>query len=192
MSLREIKSIPGLTNLYYDCSEDVQGYFEHLPELLKHKFPLDVCLAYAFSRLESGRRAALYCGVVRIHNVDARLAKTAVAGHIDYDRFIYLYEMVFKQQPPSAVKKELKTALEGAQRTRNEVLHGISKKAESDYQRRLRNAIACALHCAQAIDEHLRDLELKPFGDLRGFAPYQKLDSETSRFILLGMGFKLS
>ena len=179
--------------MYRECHEDIQDYFEHLPKLLQHKFPLDVCLAYAFSRLESGRRAALYCGVVKIHSVDAQLAKSAVSGHIEYEKFISLYGKVFKEQPPSAAKRELKTALQVAQSTRNVVLHGISKKAESDYQHRLRNAIACALHCAEAIQDQLMGkFELKPFGDLRGFAPSQKLDRETSRFILLGMGFPLS
>ena len=47
----QVKSKPRLRKEYDECSQEVRNYFEHIPMLLD-EFPMDVCLAYVFSRLE--------------------------------------------------------------------------------------------------------------------------------------------
>lgn len=61
----QIKTKKSLLKVYNSCSSGVQRYFEHLPKLLD-EFPLNVALAYAFSRLELAQNMALYCGVVKV------------------------------------------------------------------------------------------------------------------------------
>lgn len=75
-----VKSIRGLLNLVAELPEEIRRYFEHLPGLV-NQFPLDVALAYTFSRLELAHNMALYCGAVRIHKCHAEIAYMAIQAH---------------------------------------------------------------------------------------------------------------
>ena len=97
---KQIRSKKGLLKAYSEHSSEVQKYFEHMPKLIEH-FPLDVCLAYSFSRLELGQNMALYCGAVRVHRADTGLARNAVhAHHLTRQEFKDLYGTVFGFQLP--------------------------------------------------------------------------------------------
>lgn len=181
----KIKSKPGLLNAFYACSKEVQGYFEYIPKLLE-EFPMHVCLAYVFARLELGQNMALYCGVVRIHKVNAEIAMRAVSTHhMTRENFVLLYKTVFDVDLPAAAHPDLKSA----ETTRDMVMHG--KEISDD---RIRNAIARVLEYAEEINKQLHAKHgLKPYGNLQGFAgKSKKLDKRTSRFLLKGMGFAIS
>ena len=64
-----IKSKRGLLKKFNSSPVEVQEYFIHLPRLI-NEFPMDVCMAYMFSRLEKGQNMALYCGVIKVHKVN--------------------------------------------------------------------------------------------------------------------------
>lgn len=181
----QIKSKPGLKNAYNGCSQEVRDYFLHLPKLFDD-FPMDVCLAYAFARLELGQNMALYCGVVKIHKANADVAKSVIGTHhMTREGFIDLYKTVFNLDLPSAAHADLKSA----EKTRDHVMHG---KTTSDDK--IRNAIARVLEYAEEINQQLHDEHsLRPYGRIQGFAGRAtKLDKRTTRFLLKGMGFAIS
>jgi len=181
----QVKSIPGLKNTYSKCSGEVQKFFEHLPALLD-AFPMDVSLAYVFSRLELGQNLALYCGAVRVHKANAEVAGSAISkSHMTRNSFLALYESVFDTPVPSGALSDLKPA----EKTRDLVMHG--KRPSDD---RVRNAIARVLEYAEEINKQLgQKCGVKPFGGkLRGFTGRsKKLDKRTTRFMLKGMGFPI-
>lgn len=180
-----VKSKKGLLKVYEASSEEVQKYFEHLPSLID-TYPLDVCIAYAFARLELGQNMALYCGAVKLHKVSTDIARTAVSTHhMTREGFIELYKKVFGFDLPKQARDDLKTAED----TRDAVMHGKDTTDE-----RLRNAIARVLEYAEAINNQLASkCALKPYGNLKGFKGRAKaLDNSTSRWVLKGMGFNLS
>ena len=182
-----IKSKPGLSNFYKQRPQDVQDHFEHVLKLLESNFPLEVCLAYVFYRLEYGQNMALYCGLVRVHNIDSKFAKDAVAKqHITRSSFVSLYKNVFELQVPENARQDF----EEAERVRDAIMHG--KPASDD---RMRNTIARVLEYAEIINERLNQKHMfRPFvRSLRGFAGGKKkfLDRKASRFVLKGMGFHL-
>ncbi len=180
-----IKSKAGLKKAYANSPVEVRDYFPHIPNLLDD-FPMEVCLAYVFYRLELGQNMALYTGVVRIHRVEASLARTAVSSqHLTREHFDDLYQKIFALKVPRTAKSDL----EGAQRTRDRIMHG---KKESDDQ--IRNAIARVLEYTEEINAQLgKKHKLKPFGSLKGFAGRgKKLDTRTSRFVLKGIGFGIA
>ena len=181
----EIKSKPGLINYYKARTTEVQWYFEHVPVLVD-QFPMDVCLAYAFARLELGQNMALYCGAVKIHRADAELARNAVSTHhMTRKAFACLYKTIFGFVLPKVAYDDLKTAED----VRDVVMHG--KPTTDD---RIRNAIARVLDYTEAVNAQLNaEHGLKPFGKLQGFSgAVQKLDKSTTAFLLKGMGFALS
>ena len=181
----QIKSKPGLLKAYKACSEEVREYFKHLPKLLD-QFPMHVCLAYVFARLELGQNMALYCGAVKVHRANAELAKTAVGTHyMTREGFVGLYKTVFGFDLPKVAHTDLETA----ESTRDDVMHGKSASSE-----RIRNAIARVLEYAEAVNKQLNGKHhLRPFGNLKGFSgASKKLGKGTTRFLLKGMGFTLA
>ena len=177
----QIKTKAGLKKAYEKCPQEVRDYFEHVPKLLD-EFPMDVCLAYVFSRLELGQNMALYCGAVKIYKVNSELARNAIERqHISRKKFVELYKTIFALDLPDIVRKDS----ERMEKTRDKIMHG--KYANDD---EIRNAIACVLNYAEEVNKQLNEkCQLKPFGKLKGFAGRSgKLNKSTSRFVLLGMG----
>ncbi len=179
----QVKSRLGLKSAYRECSPEVQRYFEHIPKLLD-EFPMEVCLAYVFSRLELGQNLALYCGIVRNHRVNSELAWKAVEKqYMTRDTFVTFYKTVFDFDLPKAAHEDLKEAA----KIRDRAMHG---KDTTDDQHR--NAIAHVLKYAEEVNKQLHgNSHPKPFGgNLKGFAGnLKKLERSTSRFVLMGMGF---
>jgi hypothetical protein len=180
-----IKSKPGLSKFYGKAPTEIQGYFWELPKLLEHSFSLDVLLAYMFSRVEFAHVNCLYCGVVKLHKVDAGLARRAVQQtHMTRDGFREKFLIVYGKE----IVASASGLLARAEAIRDMVLHG---KGASDEQKR--NAIAHVIEYAKELNGHVLGLGgPAPFGDLRGFAgAAQRHSTTTSRWILKGMGFQL-
>ena len=172
----QIKSKPGLRNAFDASSKEVQRYFEHIPKLID-TFPMDVCLSYAFARLELGQNMALYCGAVRIHKANAEVARKAVSTqHMTRKTFVSLYKTVLDVDLPKAAHADLRSA----EKTRDHIMHG--KGATDD---KIRNAIARVLEYAEEVNKQLDAKHgFKPFGNLKGFAgKSKKLDKRTTRFL---------
>jgi hypothetical protein len=180
--MEKVKSKKGLLKFYRDCSLEVQGYFCELEGLVEG-FPLDVCLAYAFARVERAHVNSLYCGAVKFHQVDSGMAKRAVRQfHMTRDGFREKFTAIYGKPIPAATISLLVVA-EGV---RDSVLHG---KGGNDDQKR--NALAHVLEYANQFNSHCESLNApRAFGSLQGFkGAAQCLGKGTSRWVLLGMGF---
>ncbi|GJM43227.1 MAG: hypothetical protein DHS20C21_00690 [Gemmatimonadota bacterium] len=178
----EIRSIPGLKRSYASRPTEIQEYFEHLCPLVD-SYPLEVGLAYAFSRLETAQNVALYCGLVKVHRANAKIARAAIDAYFKTTAdFEDKYLNVFGHKMPSRAR----TALSHAQNVRNQVLHGKVASAKDK-----RNAIARVLDFAVSVNAHVNGLAgFMPFDDLRGFkGRAASLDESTTKWILRGMGF---
>lgn len=182
--MEEIASKPGLKKFYKKRPQKVQTHFEHVLRLIEEDFPLEVCLAYVFFRLEYGQNAALYLGTVKVYNIDSTIAKKIVgAQHLTRDGFIEFYRKIFKTRVP----EKAVLCLKEAEKTRDVIMHG--KKAN---QKEVRNAIARVLEYAEIINEQLyKNCALEPFGYLTGVLGGRKnyLDKPTSKYVLKGIGF---
>ena len=174
----------GVRNKLCDAPEEVQEYFKPAAELIEH-YPWEVSLSYLFARVERAHLMAVYCGVVKLHRVEATLAKKAVdLFHNTREDYNALFERVFGRKIP----QRLLTILEGAQNVRDRVLHGKTV-TEADY----RMAIAAIIDYATKFNEvcHGRG-GFRPFGDLRGYkGAGASLGASTSRWVLKGIGLPL-
>lgn len=185
MLKEEIKSKRGIKNFYFDRSEDVKGYFNYLPRLINNDFPLNICLAYCFYRLEVAHNTAIYCGIVKLYRAHSSLTKKKVVDRWDMYRndFEKKFELVYDCKRPLWLTE----GMEKAQSVRDDVMHGSSKTPAEK-----REAIGITLRYAEELNNFVDDKAgLKPFtDDLRGFKGRVKsLDKQTTRWILKGMGF---
>jgi len=181
----EIKTKTGLLKAFGSCPSEVQKYFKHVPNLVQG-FPLDVCLAYAFSRLETAQNMALYCGAVKVHRANAEVARNAIDNfHLTRQNFVERYRDVFDLDIPPEAADGLKTA----EQTRDSMMHG-KKTSNPD----LRNAVARVIEYAEAVNRQLQEEHgLRPFGYLRGFSGRaKKLNKSTTRLVLKGLRFPLA
>ena len=180
-----VKSKPGLLNRFNLSPAEIRVYFEHVPKLIAD-FPLDVCLSYVFAQLERAQKAILYCGVVKLHRVDATLARAAIdVHHMTRSDFKAKFETVFEEPIPSATSD----LLAKAEDARDRVMHG---KRTTDEEKR--NAVASVLDYAEAINLLVSTIAgVKPFRDLRGFkGAARSLNKSASRWLLKGMGFTIA
>ena len=70
---------------------------------------------------EPNRKSWLYCGVVKLHKVDATLGRKAVeAKHVTRQRFGELFETIYGKKVRASISKKL----EDASKIRDKVLHG--------------------------------------------------------------------
>jgi len=180
-----IPRTPGVINRYKRLSGIVQDYFSYFEELA-NGYPWEVTIGYLFTYVELAQNMTIYCGVVKLHRVESRLARRAVeAYHMTRPGFRDTYRVVFGQPIPQKLIAKIKEA-EGV---RDKIVHG---KSVSDQN--MRKAVIDILDYAEALNEEVYDFaKFRPFGPLRGFkgraAP---LDVATSRWVLKGMGFDLS
>lgn len=167
---------------YNKMPDDIQSYFNAVPGLARD-YPWEVSLSYQFGRVELAHNMTLYCGVVKLHEVDSSLARRAVeAHHITRARFADLFETIFGKKFRNSITKKL----DEASNARNKVLHG---KATTPAELRL--AVVDVLDYAVEFNDFVQKLGgFRPFGDLRGFKGRAKpLAMSTSRWVLRGVGF---
>lgn len=167
----------------YDAApKDVRDYFDALPSLIEN-YTLDIPLAYQFSCVELAHTMALYCGVVKLHKVDATLARKAVESqHITRQHFSELFETIYGKKVEGSIAKKLNKA----SAIRDKVLHG---KAVTPKE--LRNAIVDVVDYATEFNDFVQVISgLRPFGKIKGFKGRAKpLEKSTSRWVLRGVSF---
>ncbi len=166
--------------------QGIHPHFECFRELVESKFPLEVCLAYVFNRVELAHRDTLYCGVVKLHHVDSKLARHAIRNqHLTREAFREIFQRLFSKPLP----KEVADKLQEAEKIRDKSMHG-SEPNEAE----VREAIVKVLDYAKQYNEFVRPLaQFQPFGDLRGFHGKGKhLETPTTRLILKGLGLNVA
>ncbi len=129
---------------------------------------------------------ALYCGAVKCHKVDIKLAKSALERFENRpDEFRKMFKNVFGKKVPQSLIE----TFDCAQNVRNNVLHGKSVKPED-----FRKAIAAIIYYATEFDETCSELgKFRPFGKLQGFkGAAAPMDKSASRLVLKGLGFPIS
>jgi len=164
---------------------EVQKYFEHCPKLVE-EFPLDVGLAYVFSRIELAQNMALYCGAVKLHRANAGVTRSVVTSHhVTRDGFEILFTTIHGKALPKSVREKIC----GAERVRDKVMHG---KGASESE--IRRALVDVFDYAETLNDFVEQLSgFKPCDDLRGFkGRAQALDTATTRWLLKGLGFQVS
>ena len=172
---------PTILRKFESLPPEIQWYFEHFPALAK-EFPWDVTIGYLFSLVEMAHNMSIYCGVVKLHKVNASLASTAMdKRHITRADFRDFYATVFGQK----LSEQTVDKIRGAESTRDRILHG---KDASDNDKR--QAAIDVLDYAVAFNDEVSDVAgFRPFGPLKGFKGRAKsLDKATSRWILKGIG----
>lgn len=126
----------------------------------------------------------LYCGVVKLHKVEASLARIAIDNqHITRDGFKELFKAIFGKP----LKKSVIGKIEEAEGIRDKILHG-KNTTEGDK----RKAVIDILEYAKAFNDELYSVAgFRPFGSLQGFkGRATPLDKSTSRWVLKGIGFE--
>lgn len=167
---------------YDNCPAEVRGYFDALPGLVRD-YGWEVTLSYQFGRVELAHNMTLYCGVVKLHQVDAQLARRAVESHhITRDHFKELFETIFGKK----IRKSIADRLEQASKARDKVLHGKTAEPKD-----LRQAVVEVLDYSVDFNDFVQSIAgFRPFGSLRGFKGRAKpLGKSTSRWVLRGVGF---
>jgi hypothetical protein len=172
----------GVRDRFAAAPAEVRGYFTHYPKLLE-AFPWDVSIGYLFTKVEQAHRIAIYCGVVKLHRVDASLAETAVDGwHMSREDFRSMFRTVFSARLPDE-------GLVEAEKIRDRVLHGTAVSA-SDHRLAAVRLLDYADELSGTVTKHGG---ASPFGDLRGFkGRATALEKSTSRLVLKGLGFKIA
>ena len=174
----------GVRNKLEEAPDNVQWYFQPVEKLIEF-YPWEVALSYLYARVERAHLMSIYCGVVKLHKADARLASAAVDRfHNSREEFQDMFANVFGSKIP----RPLRTTLERAQKVRDRALHG-KEVQDKDY----RMAVAAIIDYAVGFNELCQDKgQLQPFGHLQGFKGGAKqLDKTTSRWVLKGIGLPL-
>jgi hypothetical protein len=170
---------------YEALPDEIRGYLDEYPKLLEN-FSWKVTVGYVFTQVEIAHRVALYCGVVKLHRVDADLAWTAVdSWDMKRKEFAKLFEEVYGTK----LENDLEKLLREAEAVRDRNIHG---KTVLEPDQRL-----CQVRVLDYL-EGFRDLVrsanvASPFDDLRGFkGAGQPLEARTSRLVLRGLGFPIA
>lgn len=174
----------GVRNKLEEAPENVQRYFKPVEKLIEH-FPWEVSLSYMYALVERAHLNSIYCGVVKLHQADATLARKAVDKFENRRKeFQQMFARVFGRAIPAPLQALLKVA----QDVRDRALHG-KRVPDRDY----RMAIAAVIDYAVGFNEECeRHGSFQPFGGLRGFKGRKKLlDRKTSRWVLKGIGLPL-
>src|ERR1035438_6287090 len=84
-------SFPNRTALlrhFQGLPAEIKPHFEHFEALVQSEFPLEVCLAYMFFRVELAHRDTPYCGVVKLHHAQSSMARSIIQHqHITRESF---------------------------------------------------------------------------------------------------------
>lgn len=171
-----------LLKRFNEHHEDVVSYFDPCADLLTNNYRYQVVISYMFSRIEIAHREALYFGVVKLHNVDRKLASTAIDKY-DLTRkdFRAKLEQIYGYHIPN----ELREKIESAENARDRILHGKKiKKSE------MAHAILDTMVYFNGLNDLLYEKsEIWLAGDRTGFKGRGASHSAaTSNWILRGMG----
>lgn len=181
------KSYKGVISYFKSKPKKIRDYYEFLPSLVE-VYPYDISLSYLFSQLELAQNMLIYCGILKIHKTERTLTMKAIQNwHISREGFLDKFETVFGEKLDENVNRKIAAA----QKIRDNIMHG---KNVTEAQKR--EAIVGVLEYSKALDDFVYNDtkgKFRPFGDLRGFkGATTPLDKQTTRWVLLGMGFSLS
>jgi hypothetical protein len=171
---------------FNNLPQEIKPHFVHFCDLVNSAFPLEVCLAYLFYRVELAHRDTLYCGTVKLHHAEAEMAGQAVrTQHLTREAFLNIFRILFGKE----LKKEIAEKLQKAEEIRDKAMHG-SEPTEAE----MRVAIMTLLEYAKDYNEFVKSLaQFPPFGDLRGFhGKGKRLEKATTRLVLKGLGFNIN
>ena len=160
-----IKSYKGILIEYQSLPENIQKYFEYLPELIKGDY--EIAIAYLFFKIEQGQNRLLYGGAVKLFAADIEVARNIVNyHHLTRDGFKQIYKNIFNKPLPDSIIKQLKEA-------------------------EIRKAINDFLIYAKLVNEEIKNIaSFEPFGDMRGFkGRKESLSKDVTHFLLKGLGF---
>lgn len=163
--------------------EEVIDYFDPCSDLLTDEYRYEVVISYMFSRIEIAHREVLYFGVVKLHEVDSKLARTII-NEYDLQRgdFRAKFEQIYGYKMPSELRKKI----ESAEKVRDRILHGRKNQEAGDMGR----AILNTMDYFSGLNDLLYDKsKIRLAGDRRGFKGRGTSHNKaTSRWILMGMG----
>jgi len=162
--------------------KEVSDYYKHVPDLLT-AFPYEIAIPYVFSRLELAQIQALYCGLVKLHSADFKMARRAVDSLY---RTRPGFEEKFRQITGSNLGVEPVWYLGEAAKIRDKVLHGIKfNRTECLF------AVKGALVYSHFLHEFMvMRTGVSPFKTLRGFNwGVETMPSQRTKYMLMGMGF---
>ena len=171
-----------LLKRFHEHDDEVVSYFDPCAELLASEYRYQVVISYMFSRIEIAHLEALYFGVVKLHNVDRKLASMAIDKY-DLTRkdFRAKLEQIYGYQIPQALREKI----ESAENVRDRILHG-KKIMKSE----MAHAILDTMDYFDGLNDLLYDnSEIWLAGDRTGFKGRAASHSKaTSNWILRGMG----
>jgi len=178
------KTINGLRKSYEALESEVKSYLSKLEPLLSDALNYEIALAYCFMKLEEGHHRALKCGLIRMHDCNAK----KVDQQLQRQHFRSgTYETVFKNIFGASIPADAKQNHKKAQEIRNKLIHGKSVGAPA-----LRAAIYHALEYMRIVGDFVKKKTGKnPYGDMRGLAGKKKLLPEKSTIWML-KGFGLN
>ncbi|MBO6785015.1 MAG: hypothetical protein JJ899_17335 [Alphaproteobacteria bacterium] len=168
-----------------NASEEFRYFFDELSTLFEKEVSPSVCLAYMFFRLEQGQNNALYCGLVKNHQVDKEIAISAIDGtHMTRKEFREFYKNIFGRHVP----KDATERIVESEKIRDRLMHGKQVKDSEMY-----GAIVDVVDYVEALNEHVSELAgVRPFGPTRGFKGAGKsLPKSTSRLVVKGLDFTI-
>ena len=162
-------------------SDDIRRYFADLESLVKG-YDWHVSLSYVFSKIETVKHTALYCGLVKLHWTETTLTRDLLNRvHISRGRYKELFKHVYGAALPDSIQKNLSAA----EKIRDRVAHG-----KDITQPEARQGLVDAFEFSEAFNGFVKEKAgVSPFGDLRGFkGRAEPLSRETTRWVLRGMG----
>ncbi|MBS0126226.1 hypothetical protein [Thetidibacter halocola] len=171
-----------LCDKFDSLDDEIRRSFQHFPKLF-NDFPAEVSLIHLFSKIETAQVKALYCGIVKLHRVNAQLAANALDNwEITRPGFRDKYKSVFNKE----LKKEVHERLLHAEKARDNIVHGKQVKDGA-----VRQALFDVFEYATLFSAQVKsDAGFTPFGKLTGFkGRASSLDKATSRWVLMGMKF---
>ena len=193
----ELKNRTQVKNKYNDLPKPIRDYFKGFSDIIdiKDDIALDILIAYLFMRVEQAHLMTLYAGLLKKYKIDRKTAVKALDNlRILRKEFLKFYETLAKKPLEAEVIRKINIAEE----TRDKIMHGrslVHGQGISDSEKvappEKRKAIAAILDYAIIYNKQTeRDFGFQPFGGMPGFkGNTQPFDKETSRWVLIGMGF---
>lgn len=178
---------PGVRNKLEGAPDNVRRYFHPAEELIE-RYSWEVSLSYLYAKVEEAHLMSIYCGAVKLHKTDAKLAWDAVYR---FENTRSQFQGVFANVYGTKIPQRLQAKLEKAQKVRDLALHGKAREVPgSDY----RMAVAAIIEYAEGFNELcLEKGGPQAFGPLQGFSGrHRTRDKAASRLILKGIGLPLS
>lgn len=175
-----------VAGLYKTLPPTLQKYIAHYPKLVTADLPFEAAMAYLFQRVERAHRRAIYAGIIKKFSANGTLTDQSIQkAHLTRAEFDGLFERIFKVKVPEATRKYLKDA----EKIRDKSMHGVEVDDPP-----LRKAIQDILKYLEGFDTFVNTTAgFQPCGDLRGLTgASEKLDGETTRWILKGLQLPMS